>query len=362
MTMKKIEGMIHSKIIAKEGDQQISPSGELKLKNVIIEEPIQPALSASVAYLNESGSVITGSGSIGLPGQYTTDRGLNVTCCPDANAPLWGMRTYPQDHVPFKVPDETSALCPQFGVGMIREFELDLDLPPEHVGALGWSFGAFPQFCQPVAVAIVIAEDLSGSHGQPQIRDVGIKMQEQGGTWAIGNTTLAYGWDSGGSAQSSYGAKPVPCAGDGPKFYTDDHYFYSSASMATCCFPALSGSGQYAVYGANQGGNAYGFPRHTGEPGISGGIYASFDRTNVVYPTSSYINLTQFPINDLSVRFTERVWSGKIRVCSYFHRIGGGFFDSQNFLETTPAVTGSGYAGYGPYKGIYRNCVSGTIV
>ncbi len=89
---------------------------------------------------------------------------------------------------------------------------------------------------------------------------------------------------------------------------------------------------------------------------------SSFDRINVVYPTSSYINLTQFPINDLSIRFTERVWSGKIRVCSDFHRIGGGFFDSQNFLESTPAVTGSGYAGYGPYRGIYRNCVSGTIV
>tara|TARA_Y100000361_G_scaffold48043_1_gene41594 strand:- start:202 stop:1269 length:1068 start_codon:yes stop_codon:yes gene_type:complete len=355
MTMKKIDGMIHSKIIAKQGDQKISPSGELKLKNVIIEEPIQPALSASVVYLNESGSVITGSGSIGLPGQYTTDRGLNVTCCPDANAPLWGMRTYPQDHVPFKVPDETSALCPQFGVGMIREFELDLDLSPDQQGRGGWLFGAFPQFCQPVAVAVVIVEDLSGSQGQPQIENVGIHMREQGGYWADGVDTANYGWDNGGSGTNKYGAKPVPCAGDGPRFYTDDHYFYSSASMANCCFPAISGSGQYAVYGANQGGNAYGFPR-------TGGIYASFDRTNVVYPTSSYISLTQFPINDLKITFTNPVWSGKIRICSYFHRIGGGFFDSQNFLETTPAVTGSGYAGYGPYRGIYRNCVSGTIV
>ena len=187
-------------------------------------------------------------------------------------------------------------------------------------------------------------------------------MREQGGYWAYGASTPSFGWDNGGSAMTKYGAKPVPCAGDGPKFYTDDHYFYSSASMATCCFPALSGSGQYAVYGANQGGNAYGFPRHTGDPGITGGIYASFDRTNVVYPTSSYISLTQFPINELKITFTNPVWSGKIRICSYFHRIGGGFFDSQNFLETTPAVTGSGYAGYGPYRGIYRNCVSGTIV
>ena len=360
MAMNKTLGQIQREVLNKKGDQKINASGDLRLKNIIIQEPPQQALSASVQVLNESGSVILESGSIGLYGQYTKDRGLNSICCPDSQNSLWYAVAPPPDYIPFTVPEETSANCPQFGVGMIREVEIDLSVAESHPGHIGWQLGAFPQFCKPIAVAIVIVEDLSGS-SNPQIRDVGILMQEQGGYWAAGSSTPTYGWDSGGSALSRYGAKPVSCAGAGPKFYNDDHYFYSSASMATCCFPALSGSGQYAVYGANQGGDAYGFPRHTGHPGTTGGIYASFDRTNVVYPTSSYINLTQFPINDVKIQFTSRVRGGRIRICSYFHRIGGGYFDSFQFLETTPAVTGSGYP-YGPYKGIYRNCVSGTIV
>jgi len=312
---------------------------------------------------------------MGLTGQYTHDKGLQIGCSEtEGSAALWSMIPTIPDN-PFRVPEETSAYCPQFGGGMIREFVWDVSTLNTPSTPSGVYFGGFPQFAVPVAVAIVVVEDLAGSGdnegvGDIWIKNIGIRMREQGSLSAIGQDTNNFGWDRLDGYTSFFAAKPIACAGDGPKFYQDDHYFYHSASMANCCFPPLSGAMTYAVYGANQGGEYFSGPRWTGEItpaasglGFDGAIAASFDRTNVVYPTSSYINMTQYPMNDVTITLNKRMTTpatGKIRICCYFHRIAGGAHDSTNFFDSTPEVTGSGYTG--PKRGIYGNCVSGTII
>ena len=431
MAMAKILGKIRAKVERVIGNQEIQPTGHLTMKRTRIRQKVNSAHSASFFAVTGAAEP---SGSIPqdfLNNYYYQNSGIEVSCCPpDDGGSLW---------VPpiTQNPEQAQQLGPTISaggmqypcqptlLGAVRVFEYDwgdwvqtrfIDKGADDVlGFQHIEFCGFPQYCTPRAVSIQVLEDISGSGdslgrgaGRRWIDRVGLGMLEQGGNAYSGGTFLSKALYQGEDSMKwldhvtplshpqpglPFVAIPRPCAGSMPKFYMDRTYFYNSASMANCCFPPLSGAGDYAVYGSNQGGQGiFTHPRFgNGVTGSDDGIYpesdrglteifACLDRENVIYDaTASFIQMTQLPINNVRIALSDQLGrtdvsgsdiTGRIRVCCYYDQIGGGYETSADFWAATPRVSASvnipnptGYYGNtGDLWGINRSCVSGTIV
>ena len=379
--------------------------GDLHLKRALIRRRVNSAQSAS--FFTTTGSYDPGSiyptASLELDGFYYQNSGITLGCCPpDDDGHDWGMVLItgsaesgtPSTPIPVSGGIGTVGSlpmvypCPQTVIGAVRIFTYSWEEQAQHFINLGSGpitmghrvfFDGFPQYCTPRAVSVHVLQDFTGNGdgeelGNVWIDRVGIYMQEQG-EGATGAPIES--WHD--PTWNQYSGAPVACGGSMPKVYSDRTYFYDSSSMANCCIPPLSGAQSYAIYGANQGGVGIFTPPRFGNGNSSWdstlpesaasttAIWACLDRENAIYnPTASFIQMTQHPINRVRIALNKQLHAssgslctGRIRVCCYYDQIVGGYETSQDFLDST-VYTSSSFASYN--NGIYKNCVSGTII
>jgi len=399
MALAKIMGKINQTIKNVQGALKITPTGDLTLKRMLLPAAVNSAQSASILCVSSptgsaSGSFPSGSGGMGqfaVAGVYFQDGGFE--CMPagqeDTNNASWAKSPTYSSMPAVKMSPHVYP-CAQYGSGLIRTFEIDFAKYGTNDGSINrlrWWFDGFPQYCTPRAVSVQVLETISGSGvdegvGDVYVEQIGILMQEQGYGAVMAviyedpDGPGGHGWDFW-AKNMNFVTKPLgTCVGSKVRAYVDKGYFYNSASIANCCFPPLSGAGEYAVYGAMQGGQGvFSEPRYgngvLGNPTITGSnstytqLYACYDG-ETINPniTASFIHMTQWPINKVYVALNKRmhgVATGKLRICCYFDRVYGGFDTSENFRISTPQIEENSTTNTRG-GGIFANCVSGTIV